>query len=320
MFGPPVKIEKNKSFYADLVLLGCAVIWGGNYPITKIALTFISPLFMNGFKFLAAFILMAVLFPRRTIGLRLPDLIPGLFLGVSMFAAYSFHTIGLKYTMAGTAAFLTATYVVFVPFIMWFIEKKFSGFDTIVSSALCIAGVYLLTGTGGQGFGKGELLTVLSAACFAVNIVSAGYFAKRTDPIKMTLMETGVSAVLFIASALIFEPISIDVNRSSILSLAYLIIPGTLGTHLVSNYAMRFTPETHASITFSLEAVFALILGAVFLKEQFTLLMIVGCVIIFGSVLTTELEPVNRFRVRPGRRRKDYRETRAGAGRGGSDG
>ncbi len=295
MYGPPVPIDKKKSLYADLVLLICALIWGGDYPVTKGALACVSPLFMNGVRFMIAFIIMAAMFPRRTFSIRLPDLVPGLFLGITMFGAFTFHTIGLQFTMSGTAAFLTATYVVFVPFIMWFIDRKFPGLDSLLSSALCILGVYFLTGTGQASFGKGELLTLVSAVFFALNIISAGYFAKRTDPVKMTLVETGVGALLFMGSAVIFEPVSFILNGSSVSAMAYLIILGTLGTHLVANTAMRYTPETHASISFSLEAVFALILGVLFLDDAFSPLMLAGCAIIFASVLTTELEPVRRL-------------------------
>lgn len=296
MFGPPVKIDKKKSIYADFALLFCALVWGAQYAVTQDALDHLTPQFLNGMRFGISFIIMALVFPKRVAGFRLKDIIPGLVLGVSMFAAFSFHTLGLKYTMGGKAAFLTSVYVVIVPFFVWIQSKRFPGPDSLASSLLCLLGAGLLTGLGGSGLNKGDIFVLISAVFFAGNIMAVGYFAKRTDPIKMTLAETAVGAVLFLFTAFITEPAPAVIPVRTMFALGYIIVLGTIITHLLSNFALRHTLETHASIIFSVESVFALLVGIFFIKESFTPLMLSGCGLIFISLLVTELEPIKRWR------------------------
>jgi len=240
--------------------------------------------------------LMIALFPHRLVRLNRKDLVAGSILGITMFLAFSFHTAGLQYTLGGKAAFLTSINVVVVPLLLWILQKKFPGPDSFISSLICILGTALLTGLGGSNFNRGDLLILFSTLFFAGNIITMGYFAKRIDPISMTLVETGVGAGLFLLSALFTEPLPSSIDPRSLLPLAYMIVLGTVVTHLLSNYALRFTLETHASIIFSLESVFALFIGVVFIKEEFSGIMLLGCGLIFLSLLVTELEPIKRLR------------------------
>jgi len=134
------------------------------------------------------------------------------------------------------------------------------------------------------------LLILVSAFGFAANIVAIDFFVKRSDPYNITIIETLTAGVLSMIGGLLFEPAPGPVSMETVLSFLYIILLGTLGTHMVANIAMKYTEATRASIMFNMEAVFAVIFAVIFLGDTLTPRMIIGFVLVFVSVLVTEIE------------------------------
>jgi len=130
--------EKKRSLLADGAIVFAAMCWGGDYIVVKDALTRISPFYMNGYRFLIAFLFMALIFRKKFLHLQKKELLGGTLSGLSMFVGFSFLTIGMQYTDAGKAAFITASYVVMVPFIIWAVRRIPPGKKTFsVPSSAC---------------------------------------------------------------------------------------------------------------------------------------------------------------------------------------
>jgi drug/metabolite transporter (DMT)-like permease len=292
--------EKKRSLLADGAILFAAMCWGGDYIVVKDALTRISPFYMNGFRFLIAFFFMALIFHRKFLRLRRAEVLGGLAAGTSMFVGFSFLTIGMQYTDAGKAAFITASYVVMVPFILWAVRGIFPGKKNFLGTFLCMTGIILIVAEPGarSAFQPQDLLMLVSALGFAANIVVVDYFVKRLDPYNITILETLTTGLLSMAGGLLFEETPGAVTGPTILSFLYLVFLGTVGTHMVANVAMKYTEPTRASIMFNFESVFAVIFAVIFLGDRVTPQMFAGFLLVFVSVLVTELEIRKLFKNR----------------------
>ncbi|WP_202711090.1 DMT family transporter [Sporosalibacterium faouarense] len=279
---------KKKGIVADIALLIVAIIWGSGFIATKHGLDSISPLYLNAFRFSLAFILMALVFRKKFKKIDRESIIGGIIIGVFLFLGFGFQTVGLQFTTAGKQAFLTGTNVVMVPFLYWLISKKRPDSFSFIAAILSFIGIGLLTLSNGFKVDLGDSLTIICAFFFACHIVSIGHYAKKSDPITLTILQFGVSAVLSIIVALIFEDIPNGITSQGVFSIIYLGLFSTLIAFLIQNIAQKHTTSTHAAIMLSLESVFGSILSVILLKEVFSINMVIGCAIIFIAIITAE--------------------------------
>lgn len=280
--------DKKKSIIADLSLLLVALFWGGGFVVIKGAIDDITPLYMMAIRFTFGFIVMSLVFFKKFKKITKQDLKSGCIIGLFLFLAYATQTIGIKYTTAGKQAFLTGVNVVIVPFLVWIISRKFPGWHAMAGAMLSIIGIGLLTLQGGASINIGDTLTLICAVFFAAHITSVGYFAPDADPIVLSIVQTGVAAVIFIITAAIFEPFPKNIGSNVAVSISYLVICSTVLAILIQNTAQKYTPSTHAAILLCMESVFGTLLAVLILKDVFTPSMIVGCVCIFAAIIITE--------------------------------
>lgn len=282
------QVKNKKSIGADLSLLFVALIWGSGFIATKYGLDMISPLYLNAFRFSIAFILMVVIFHKKLKKVNKKNLIGGIVIGIFLYTAFAFQTVGLQYTTAGKQAFLTGTNVIIVPFLYWLVQGKRPDNYSFVATILTFIGIALLSLENGFQMQLGDSLTIVCAFLFACHIVSIGYYTKENDPIVLTVLQFGVAAILSLLTAFLFEDAPSNIPTSGILSVMYLGVFSTLIAFLIQNIAQSKTSSTHAAIMLSLESVFGSILSAILLAEVFSSQMIVGCVIIFIAIITAE--------------------------------
>lgn len=281
-------MENKKSLYADLSLLLVALIWGSGFVATKNALDHIQPYYLLSFRFMLSFLLMSLVFFKRFKKVTFDDFKAGTVIGIFLFLGFATQTVGLNYTTVGKQAFITATNVVMVPFIYWGISKKKPDIYEVIAALLCFAGIGILSLDSGFKMGYGEFLTFLCAIFFAFHISSIGYFTKKHDPIVLSIIQMLVAGILSIIFTLLFEPKIGSIPREGIFPILYLALFSTLLAFLIQNIAQKYTSSTHAAIILSLEAVFGSILSIIFLKESFTIRLLIGCIAIFISIITTE--------------------------------
>jgi len=280
--------DKKKSILADVSLLLVALVWGGGFIAVKGALDSVSPFYITALRFSIAVIIMLLVFRNKIKLITKRDLIVGTLVGFLLFLGFAAQTIGMKYTTAGKNAFLTGTNVVIVPFLYWAISKKKPDVYSLLSAFLCFIGIGLLTLGSGMHFGIGDSLTLLCALFFAAHIVAVGFFAQKVDVIILVILQLGTAAIFSIIAALIFEPKPQPLNLDTLLAIGYLGIFSTMLAFLVQNLAQKYTSSSHAAIILCLESVFGSILSVIMLDEIFTPKMILGCLIIFIAIITTE--------------------------------
>ena len=159
----------------------------------------------------------------------------------------------------------------------------------MVGASVCTLGVAFLSLDEVTGLTGGDILTLACAVFFALNILSVAHYVRIMDPVVITVVETGVSALLAFIGAFLFERPLPPVGRTSLISLVYLIIMGTIGTHLLSNIALKHTPSVHAGIIFTTESAFAVFFAYLLLGEYLRGKMLIGCALILLAIVITEL-------------------------------
>ncbi|MEG1255708.1 DMT family transporter [Clostridium sp.] len=282
------KIFKKNSLYADLALLLVAILWGAGFIAVKDSLDFITPFYQMAIRFSLSTIIMYIIFHKRVNKMTKVQLKNGFIIGIFLFLGFAFQTVGIKYTTAGKSAFLTAIYVVLVPFLQWILLKKKPDNYSIIGALICLIGISMLTLQDGLSISYGDGLTLLCAFGFAGQILTISKFVKNDDPIILTVIQLGSAAILSAAVALFIEPFPTSMNLQGITSILYLAIFSTTLAFLIQNVAQKYTTSTRTAIILSLEALFGALFSVVFLNEVFTLAMLLGCILIFSAIITTE--------------------------------
>jgi drug/metabolite transporter (DMT)-like permease len=178
-----------------------------------------------------------------------------------------------------------------VPLLVWAQRRIFPGWTAMLGAVLCFLGMGLLTSDAAGPLNAGDVLTVISAPFFAMQIIAITVFAADGKPLVLTFVQFFVTTLLSLAAAFLAgSPLAFHGSRgvAEILFAAFFC---TFLCFLMQNVAQKYTSSTHASILLGLESVFGVLSGIVLLGETFTLRMGVGCALIFGAVLLVELLP-----------------------------
>lgn len=277
---------------ADLALLLCSLLWGTSFATMKVLISVYPPFWLLAIRFSAGAALILLLFHRRIARSLGECLRGGAVMGALLCAAISTQTVALSYMEAGRQAFLSATYVLMVPLILWAARGTFPGWATLGAACVCLAGMGMLTDLSGPA-GVGDALTLLCALLFAFQILAISRYTAGRDPITLSFVEFATLALLCGAFGLLFEGPPL-LHREALPELLFTIFFCTFVCYMTQVCAQKYARPSHAAILMSLESVFGLLSSMVYLGETLTLKMAVGCALIFGSVLFGELEPLMR--------------------------
>lgn len=278
----------KKSFKADLALVFVAFVWGSGFVASKWALEAYAPLYIMAFRFSLAFALMAAVFHRKLKGMDPRAIKGGMIIGLFLYLAFAAQTVGLQYTTASKNAFLTAVYVVMVPYLYWIVSRDRPDRYHLIAAFVTLAGIGLLSLRGEVSFNVGDALTLLCALGFAAHMVAISIFAREEDTVVLTILQFGVAALLSWVTAPFFDPFPTAHTWLSFGSMMYLAVFSTLFCFLVQTTAQKYTSATHTAIILSLESVFGTGLSILLLSEPMTLKMAFGFLLIFLGILTAE--------------------------------
>lgn len=281
--------ERKQVLLAEAALLLCGIIWGSGFVVMKNTLDFLPINWLLASRFtIAAVLLCGVLFKKVRQASKLA-LAGGAICGAIIYIAYLAQTHGLQYTTAGNNAFLTAVYVVLVPFFSWIMTKRHPGAFTIWAGIACLVGVGVIALDANFSIKAGAAWTLLSGILYACHVMAVSYFTRRgVDVMLLTALQFAVMAVCGIACALIFEPafaLGTLVSSDVLFPLLYLGLACTLGGLVLQNIGIRYAPASHASLLMATEAPFGCLFGILLLDEPFTLRFALGAALILGSII-----------------------------------
>jgi len=279
---------KNKSLAADLGLVFVTIIWGSAFVVVKNATNTVPTSYIIAIRFGIAVLLMCVIFRKRLRKIDLACIQSGAILGVLLFISYYLQTIGVKYTTVGNNAFLTAVYVVVVPFLYWMIRHEKPNAYNIAAALICIAGIGLLSLHSGFTMNLGDILSLLCGFAFAAQIVAISILTEKNDPILLSFTQFVFTAIIALVVALCTETFPVSMPTGTISSLLYIGVFSTLIALVMQTVCQKYSPPARASLIMSLESLFGTAFGIIFLNESLTLKTLGGFLLIFAAVIVSE--------------------------------
>ena len=285
----------KKQLSGVIALLGATVIWGSAFIAQSVGMDKIGPF---TFQAVRCFLAVVFLFPASALFSRGKPFWKswadpalwrsGVICGLALFAASSLQQIGLVYTDAGKAGFLTAMYIVFVPFLGLFVGQR-PGRNALLSLIPAIVGLYLLSCTSVSGINKGDVLLLLCAVAFSVQILLIDRHCAGLDGLKLNCIQALVVAVLSVPWALLTETVDASLIASCWLPLGYAGILSMGVAYTLQIVGQKRVAPSAAALLMSLESVFAALFGWLLLHETMTRAELLGCVLVFAAVIISQL-------------------------------
>ena len=162
-----------------------------------------NPLEIQALRFIIGFLCILPLALRRKEDLTKITVRKGLLLGVMMFIFFYLLLLGQSLTNTSKTAFLTGTYVIFVPFLDWLYRKAAPGIHSVIAALLSLLGVWLMNPGGFGSLQKGEFILLLGAFFVALHMVISTQYVKDERPLHLNFIQLGVTAVLSVVAALL---------------------------------------------------------------------------------------------------------------------
>ncbi|MCR5742351.1 MAG: DMT family transporter [Lachnospiraceae bacterium] len=291
---------KKTAWFGNLLLVFVAAIWGTAFVFQRVGMDKIEPITFNASRMtLSAIVVGIVVLVRGRSsdraaeeGISLKrDIIGGVCCGVFLASASIFQQMGLVFTSAGKAGFITAMYMLLVPVIGFLFFKKRNPLIVWLAVALGVVGMYMLCITDGFSLEYGDSLVCVCALLFSGHILCCDHFAGRGDPIRISAIQFLTTAVISWTAAFIVESPTWAAIWEAFLPIAYCgIVSGGVG-YTLQMVAQKHTDPTVASLLMSLESVFAVIAGALILEEMMSRREITGCAIMFAAIVIVQIGP-----------------------------
>ncbi|MBR1938215.1 MAG: DMT family transporter [Spirochaetales bacterium] len=279
---------------ASLLLLLTAFIWGTAFVAQDVSTELVGTFTFNGIRFLiGALVLMPFIIQgrkKRTVSPKENrNLLKGGFLcGLALFSASSFQQYAMIGAGAGKAGFITSLYNIFTPLMMIAIGKKVSKKIFFYALLSCI-GMYFLSITSSFTMDSWDIYLVVCAFMFALQVMLIDYFIKDLDGLELSQMQFFTVAILSLAIAFLSEDINLDNLKACAFPLLYTGIFSCGIAYTLQVVAQKYVKPNIATLIMSLESVFAALAGFIILSDALTPREIFGCVIVFASVLLSQL-------------------------------
>ena len=290
---------RHRQLLGSLILLIVAVIWGTAFAFQRMGTGVIGPMTFTASRMtLSAVAVGFVSFLIKDPDMaddagssarRRDTLTGGVLCGLFLVSATLFQQIGIAYTTAGKAGFITALYILLVPIISTVFLRKPSSWIVWIAVLLGLAGMYLLCMTEGFSLARGDALVCVCAMLFTGHILCCDRFAGRGNPVRISAIQFVTASVVSWTLAFIFETPSVEAIRSALVPILYCgLASGGIG-YTLQIVAQRFTNPTVASLLMSFESVFAVLGGAVLLHERMSTRELMGCMVMFIAIIVVQV-------------------------------
>lgn len=293
-----------RSFKGEVYLLLAAMIWGSAFIFQKMGMDYIGPFLFGFFRFtLGALALLPVIWlsgkinarkakKEETTAFRDKTLLAGALLcGLANFVAGSLQQVGIVYTTAGKAGFITSMDIVIVPILLIFLKKKVAP-ATWVGVAIACFGLYLLCITEGFTIQLGDGLVMACAVAYSFQILLIDYYSERVDPVKLSCLQFLWAGILSGAVAIFAETIDMQAILDCAVPIIYVAILEVSVAFTLQVVGQRYTPPAIAAIIMSLEALFSAICGALFLGETMTMKEMIGCGLMLLAFVVAQIPEI----------------------------
>lgn len=279
------------------MLILTAFIWGTAFVAQSVGMDYLGPFTFNGVRSMIGGIalLPCIVILQKINGSSEPvsgtrkDLITGgIACGLLLFVASSLQQIGIQYTSAGKAGFITAFYIVIVPVLGIFLKKKI-GWKVWIAVAMALAGLYFLCMTEKLTVGKGDILIFFCAIVFSLHILVIDHFSPKVDGVKMSCLQFFVCGIASLLPMFLTETPKLSAMINAWMPLLYAGVLSCGVAYTLQIVGQKNVNPAIASLILSLESCFSVLAGWVVLGERLSVREYVGCILMFAAIILAQL-------------------------------
>lgn len=289
---------QKQELKSNMMLMLTAAIWGFAFVAQRVGAQHIGAFTFGGIRFAlgsASMIPLLLYFRSKASGEETKSsgwasvLKSGVIAGSILFIAAALQQLGMSYTTAGKAAFITGLYIVLVPLLGIFLKQHIR-LITWTGVILAVIGLYFLTVNEDLSIAKGDLFVIAGAFFWAFHILVIDNFVKKVDPFKFSFVQFVTCSVLSLTAAFIFEDVNMEGISKAIIPLLYGGILSAGVAYTLQALGQKHAKPSHAAIILSMETVFAAIGGTLLLGENLGGRAYLGCALMFAGMMVAQLQ------------------------------
>lgn len=300
------EVTTNTSSGSGIFMLTlCSFIWGTAFIAQSLGGKIMGPLTFNGSRSILATIFLFVLIfaldkyngkkcsfwgceaPAEKRKLLRGGIICGLVLTIDSL----FQQTGMMYTTVGKGGFITSLYIVIVPLLGRFVFSRTVNILQWISVVIAFIGMYFICLNESFSINKGDLFILGSAFFFAVHILSVEHFASGVDGVRLSFFQFATCAVVNFVLMFIFEEPTMEQVDMALLPILYAGVMSSGIAYTLQIIGQKKVNVVLATILLSLESVFAVLSGWLFLNQLLTVREIFGCCLVFAAIILAQIPP-----------------------------
>lgn len=284
----------NKAVSTVIYPLLAALIWGTAFVSQRISSGVIGAFAFNGARSVVAAVVLALLIALRRRGGEAVTtdwrklLVGGGLCGLLLAAATNLQQLGIAETAAGKAGFITSLYIVLVPVLGLFVGKRIP-VRLWLSVVMAVAGLYLLCVRGEFALTTGDILILFCAVMFAVHILVIDRYVQWVDAMALSCVQFLVAGIISWGLSFAAEQTTWQQIQSCLGQILYVGIFSSGVAYTLQIMAQKSGNPVTVTLLLSLESVFSVLAGAVFLHEILTGRELFGCVVMLCAVMLAQL-------------------------------
>ena len=291
-------MKKTISF---VCLVACTFIWGTTFIAQDTGMDNIGPFTFNSVRFFVGFLAVTpfvLLLEKKKVNAQIKTKINEFYkliipVGIFLFLATVFQQVSLLYTDVANSAFFTIFYVPMVPIIVYFLFSEKLHWSIWPSALACVIGGYFLSDISDANIRFGDGLVIIGALFWALHIIYIGKIIDQFDlPFFIAMLQNLVVATLSFLLVIIFEEIDFSKIKLETTEILYAGILSGGAAFALQLFGQRNISAAPAAIVMSLESVVAAIAAWIILYQILDLNNIIGCTLILGGILLSQLAPI----------------------------
>jgi len=272
----------------ELAMVGVTAVWGSTFVLVRDAVAQIPPFTFIAYRFLAAALLLAAIRPRLVAGVQPGLPAAGVVAGLALFAGYGFQTVGLQYTTASNAGFITGLSVVLTPLFAAVLLRQPPGRWPVVGAMVAAVGLACLS-LQRLEVHRGDALVLCCAVAFAAHILLLGRYAPRFSSYRLAVVQLATAGVLGLTWAGAAGDLAVPASAEVWVALAITSAVASAAAFLIQTRAQREVSPTRTAVIFTMEPVFAGLFGFLLAGERLSGRGWLGAGLILAGMLVAEL-------------------------------
>ncbi|HWQ79029.1 MAG TPA: DMT family transporter [Anaerovoracaceae bacterium] len=281
----------TKQMKADLMLLLVALFWGVSYWLMDISLAEVEPFTLNALRFLIAFFIAVVFAFPKLKSVNRATIKYSALIGFVLMIVYIGATFGVKYTLLSNAGFLCALTVVITPILAFIFLKQKPQKKLIVVVVMCLVGIALLSLNDELKPALGDLLCLIAAAAYAVDLLltEIAVRGKEINAFQLGVFQLGFTGVFNLILSFFVETPALPHSKEAWASVLFLAVFCTGIAFIVQALAQQYTSASHVGVIFTLEPVFAGVVAYFLAGEVLAPRAYVGAALLITGLFVMEL-------------------------------